>query len=114
MTKHDRFWAAKQLAVEARGGGSDGWAAKRVVNLHRMLAKAKKDDAALFEGAMRMLDALSRLLTGVGDEAGSLYAASLARLLERKRGWLPQTGPQGPTDTHEGTHEGRAHRRKKS
>lgn len=61
------------------------WVTRRVGNLDRMLAEAKKDDAVLYGSSMGLLDALAQLLTGVGDEAGSLYASSLARLLEQKR-----------------------------
>lgn len=97
MKKRKHFyWAAKQLAVDARDGD---WAQRRVGNLRRMLAKAKKDDAILFAGATFMLDALSRLLTSVGDEAGSLYAQSLARLLGAKIG-KGHDGPTGPTGTN--------------
>jgi len=60
------------------------WAAKRTGNLDRMLAEAGSNDAALFSHSMILLDALSHLLTSLGDEPGALYAASLARLLEEK------------------------------
>jgi hypothetical protein len=60
------------------------WVTRRIGNLDRMLAEAKKDDAVLYSSAMALLDTLGQLLTGVGDEAGSLYAVSLARLLEQK------------------------------
>jgi hypothetical protein len=60
------------------------WVTRRVGNLDRMLAEAKKDDATLYSSSMALLDTLAQLLTGVGDEAGSLYASSLARLLEQK------------------------------
>jgi hypothetical protein len=61
------------------------WAVKRAGNLDRMIAEAKKDDAVLFKQSTILLDALSQLLTGLGDEAGALYAASLARLLDAKK-----------------------------
>ena len=61
-----------------------GWASKRSGNLSRMLKEAQKNDAALFGYSMTLLDALAGLLVGVGDEAGSLYASSLARILEDK------------------------------
>jgi len=60
------------------------WTATRVGNLDRMLAEASRDDAALYAYSTRLLDALAQLLSGVGDEAGSLYASSLARRLEQK------------------------------
>lgn len=60
------------------------WVTRRVGNLDRMLKEAEKDDAALFLYSTTLLDALAQLLTGVGDEAGSLYAASLARQLEQR------------------------------
>ena len=61
------------------------WVVKRSGNLDRMIAEARADDPALFSRSMELLDALARLLSSVGDEAGALYAASLARLLEEKR-----------------------------
>lgn len=61
------------------------WAAKRAGNLDRMLATARKDDAEIYKQSMVQLDTLSQLLTRVGDEAGALYVASLARLLESKK-----------------------------
>lgn len=64
------------------------WVTRRVGNLDRMLKEADKDDAALCAYSMVLLDTLAQLLTGVGDEAGSLYAASLARLLEQRHSAL--------------------------
>ena len=61
------------------------WASKRAGNLDRMLEEAKTDDSRLFSYSSTMLDALATALTTVGDDAGSLYVASLARLLDGKR-----------------------------
>lgn len=68
----------------SKPGDLADWAAKRAGNLDRMLATARKDDAELYKQSMVQLDTLSQLLTRVGDDAGALYVASLARLLESK------------------------------
>lgn len=61
------------------------WSVKRAGNLNRMLEEAKKDDLALYTYVTELVDSLSAMLSKLGDEAGSVYAASLARLLENKR-----------------------------
>jgi hypothetical protein len=73
-----------QTAKPGDPGDLTDWSVKRSGNLDRMLAEARRDDGALYGRSTEMLDALSGLLTTVGDEAGALYVASLARLLEQK------------------------------
>lgn len=60
------------------------WAEKRAINIDRMVLEVRKDDTLLFRRSMELLDKLAALLSGVGDEVGSLYAAELARQLENK------------------------------
>jgi len=69
----------------SKPGDLADWASKRAGNLDRLLAQARRDDADLYKQSMVQLDVLSQLLTSVGDEAGALYVASLARLLESKK-----------------------------
>lgn len=68
----------------SKPGDLANWALKRAGNLDRMLTRARRDDADLYKQSMVQLDVISRLLTSVGDEAGAIYVASLARLLENK------------------------------
>jgi len=69
----------------SRPGKLDLWMRQRTNNIDRMLADARQSDAALYAHSATMLDALAHLLMNLGDEAGGLYASSLARLLENKR-----------------------------
>jgi hypothetical protein len=69
----------------SKPGDLADWAVKRAGNLDRMLSSARKSDADLYKQSMVQLDVLSKLLTSVGDEAGALYVASLARMLESKK-----------------------------
>jgi hypothetical protein len=61
------------------------WAAKRGQNLERLIEEAGRDDRKHFQYASDLLDTMAKFLHGVGDEAGSLYASSLARRLESKK-----------------------------
>lgn len=61
------------------------WAAKRGRNLERMIEEAGRDDRKLLQCAADLLDTMAKFLRGVGDEAGSIYASSLARRLETKK-----------------------------
>lgn len=74
----------KDILKQPSNDAAVGWASKRSGNLSRMIKEAQKNDVALFGYSMTLLDALAGLLVGVGDEAGSFYAASLARILEDK------------------------------
>jgi hypothetical protein len=67
--------------VRLQSGPLTDWVTRRVGNLDRMLGEADKDAAALFTQAAVLLGAIAQLLTSLGDEAGSLYASSLAQML---------------------------------
>jgi hypothetical protein len=71
--------------VTAKSSDLADWAIKRGQNLNRMIEEAGRDDRKLFQCAADLLDTMAKLLHGVGDEAGSLYASSLARRLENKK-----------------------------
>lgn len=71
---------AKQSPVAA-------WSIRRTDNLDQMIAKARRDDAALFKQSSDLLDGLAQLLRTVGDDAGALYVASVAGQLS----WKSQT-----------------------
>jgi hypothetical protein len=73
------------MTTPAKLSDLSDWAAKRGQNLERMIEEARRDDCKLFQYAANLLDDMAKFLHGVGDEAGSIFASSLARRLENTK-----------------------------